>query len=101
MVRYRLALHAPIAGRVIIAESNYTYTAEPKPTYMRDALTREEIEKYNIRLVHIDFPPEAVQRVQNGGLVQEHEVDQVVHIGVRYAVHRTVADVPQFAIFGV
>ena len=63
MVRYRLALHAPIVGRTIIAESNYTYTAEPKPTYVRNALTREEIVKYNIRLVFIEFPPHLI-RVQ-------------------------------------
>jgi hypothetical protein len=62
MVRYRLALHAPVVGRTIIAESNYTYTAEPKRTYIRDALTQSEIAQYNIRLVFVRFPEPLIRQ---------------------------------------
>ena len=64
MVRYRLELHAPIAARTVIAESNYTFTGAAKPLYMKLHLTHDEIRRYNIRLLFIQIPPQTLKRVR-------------------------------------
>ena len=55
MMRYRLMVHAPLATRTIILESNLSHSGNPKPLYMRDALTPAEIMRHNIMLVNVPF----------------------------------------------
>ena len=55
MMRYRLRMHAPMATRTIILESNLTHSGHPKPLYMRDALTPTEIMRYNVMLINVPF----------------------------------------------
>ena len=60
MVRYRLRLHAPFATRTIIAESRLTHTGETKPLYVSEGpeqLRREELARYNVRLLEITYTP--------------------------------------------
>ena len=54
-VRYRLHAHENITYRVLICEANVSITRSPKPWHVTDALTAEEIRRFNIRLVHIPF----------------------------------------------
>lgn len=62
MMRYRLRLHAPVAVRTIILESNLTHSGHPKPLYMRDALTPAEIKRHNIMLVNVPFTKDEQRR---------------------------------------
>ena len=56
MLRYRLALHAPLAVRTIVAESRWTHSGHPKPLHARNNLTDEELVRFNIRCVDVPFP---------------------------------------------
>ena len=62
MLRYRLRLHQPLALRTIILESNITHSGNPKPLHVRNALTGDEIKKFNIHLVQVTFTAEQVKR---------------------------------------
>ena len=62
MLRYRLRLHEPIAYRTIILEANYTHTGHPKPLYVRNALSAEEIARHRITLVSVPFTADEVRR---------------------------------------
>ena len=55
MLRYRLRLHAPLAIKTIILESNLSHAGYPKPLYVRDALTDDEIRRYHIELINVPF----------------------------------------------
>ena len=55
MVRFRLRLHAGASCRTIIAESNFTHTGVPKPLHIRAALTADEIDRHNVRLLVVPF----------------------------------------------
>ena len=55
MVRYRLRLHASVTVRFIIAESNLTHTGKSKPLHIRSALSEEELQRYNVRLLAVPF----------------------------------------------
>ena len=46
MIRYRLALHASLATRTIIAEANVTHMGMPKPLYVREALSDAELRRW-------------------------------------------------------
>ncbi len=54
MLRYRLQLHAPLAIRTIIAESQWTFSGARKPLHALASLTADEIAKYRIHL--LDMP---------------------------------------------
>ena len=56
MMRYRLALHEPIALRTLIIESRYTHAGGAKPLHARESLTSEEIARHNIRLLEAPVP---------------------------------------------
>ncbi|KAL1511482.1 hypothetical protein AB1Y20_006280 [Prymnesium parvum] len=62
MMHFRLRLHAPIATRTIILESNLTHTGQPKPLYMRNALTVDEIKRHAITLVNVPFTEDEYRR---------------------------------------
>ena len=51
MLRYRLRLHAPLAIKTIILESNLSHAGYLKPLHVRDSLTAEEIKRYNVELI--------------------------------------------------
>ncbi len=55
MLRYRLRLHAPLAIKTIILESNLSHAGLPKPLYVRDALTDDEIRQHRIELINVPF----------------------------------------------
>jgi len=55
LLRYRLRLHAPLAIKTIILESNLSHAGYPKPLYVRDALTDDEIRRYHIELINVPF----------------------------------------------
>ena len=55
MLRYRLRLHAPLAVKTIILESNLSHAGHPKPLHVRDALTAEEIAQYHVQIVNVPF----------------------------------------------
>lgn len=55
MMRYRLALHAPLAARTIIAESRWTHSGQPKPLHAAASLTARELRTYNIRLLDVPY----------------------------------------------
>jgi hypothetical protein len=63
MLRYRLRLHAPLAVKTIVLESNLSHAGYPKPLYVRDALTAEEIARYRIELINVPFGYELEQRM--------------------------------------
>eukprot|EP00966_Prymnesium_polylepis_P311020 7186001-Prymnesium_polylepis.1 len=62
MMRFRLRLHAPVAVRTIILESNLTHSGHPKPLHMRDALTQAEIRRHKITLVNVPFTHDEQRR---------------------------------------
>ena len=55
MLRYRLRLHAPLAVKTIILESNISHAGFPKPLYMKEALTADEIRRYKVELINVPF----------------------------------------------
>ena len=63
MLRYRLRLHAPLAVKTIIIESNLSHAGYPKPLHVREALTAEEIARYNIKLINVPFGIELEKRM--------------------------------------
>lgn len=63
MLRYRLRLHAPLAIKTIILESNLSHAGHPKPLHVRNALTEEEIKRYNIDLINVPFGMELERRM--------------------------------------
>lgn len=63
MLRYRLQLHAPLAVKTIILESNLSHAGYPKPLHVRNALTQYEIEKYKIELINVPFGHDLEQRM--------------------------------------
>ena len=63
MLRYRLRLHAPLAIKTIILESNLSHAGHPKPLHVRNALTEEEIKRYNIDLINVPFGLELERRM--------------------------------------
>jgi len=63
MLRYRLRLHAPIAVKTIILESNLSHAGLPKPLYVREALTEDEIRRYHIELINVPFGVDLAQKM--------------------------------------
>ena len=63
MLRYRLRLHAPLAVKTIILESNLSHAGLPKPLYVANALTAEEIRRYHIELINVPFPAALRERM--------------------------------------
>ena len=63
MLRYRLRLHAPIAIKTIILESNLSHAGHPKPLHVRNALSAEEIKRYKIELINVPFGYELERRM--------------------------------------
>ena len=63
MLRYRLRLHAPVTVKTIILEGNLSHAGYPKPLHVRDSLTPEEIERYNIQLINVPFGRHLEQRM--------------------------------------
>lgn len=63
LMRYRLAVHAPITLRTVIIENRRAFTGAEKPLHARAALTSAEIARYNIRLVELGDSPKRLQRV--------------------------------------
>lgn len=57
MMRYRLALHAPITLRTLIIECACTFTGKRKPLYARESLSASEIAAHRIRLIEIPCTP--------------------------------------------
>jgi hypothetical protein len=55
MLRYRLRLHAPLAIKTVILESNLSHAGYPKPLHVRNALTVEEIKRYRVELINVPF----------------------------------------------
>jgi hypothetical protein len=53
MVRYRLQLHAPMAGRTLIAEARTTFSGRAKRAHIAGALSAAELARYNVRLVEV------------------------------------------------
>ena len=64
MLRYRLRLHAPIAVKTIILESNLSHAGFPKPLYVRNALTDDEIRRYHVELINVPFPSDLRDRMR-------------------------------------
>ena len=62
MMRFRLRLHAPVATRTIILESNLTHSGHPKPLHMANALTPAEIRHHQIMLVNVPFTRDEQRR---------------------------------------
>ena len=62
MLRFRLRLHQPLTLRTIILESNMTHSGHPKPLHMTNALTAEEIERFNVQLIQVPFTQEQLRR---------------------------------------
>lgn len=58
MLRYRLQLHAPLAVKTIILESNLSHSGAPKPLHVHNALTAEEIERYHVEVINVPFSAE-------------------------------------------
>ena len=65
MLRYRLRLHAPLAVKTIILESNLSHAGYPKPLHVRDALTPDEIARHRIELINVPFGYDLEQRMIN------------------------------------
>lgn len=63
MLRYRLRLHAPLAVRTIILESNLSHAGYPKPLHVRNALTPDEIARHRIEIINVPFGYELEQRM--------------------------------------
>ena len=63
MLRYRLRLHAPLAVKTIILESNMSHAGYPKPLHVRDALTQDEIARHRIELINVPFGADLEQRM--------------------------------------
>ena len=55
MLRYRLRLHAPLAIKTVILESNLSHAGHPKPLHVAEALSQEEIRRYRIELINVPF----------------------------------------------
>ena len=55
MLRYRLRLHAPLAIKTIILESNLSHAGHPKPLHVRNSLTADEIARYKVELINVPF----------------------------------------------
>ena len=53
MMRYRLRLHGQVTWKFLIVESSVTFTGHPKPLHAKNALTPEEIRRYNIQLIDV------------------------------------------------
>ena len=64
MLRYRLRLHAPIAVKTIILESNLSHAGFEKPLYVRNALTEEEIRRHHIELINVPFSADLRHRMK-------------------------------------
>ena len=63
MLRYRLRLHAPLAVKTIILESNLSHAGYPKPLHVRNALTADEIARHRIELINVPFGYDLEQRM--------------------------------------
>ena len=63
MLRYRLKMHASLAVKTVILESNLSHAGYPKPLHVRDSLTAEEIAKYKIELINVPFGYDLEQRM--------------------------------------
>ena len=63
MLRYRLKMHASLAVKTIILESNLSHAGYPKPLHVRDSLTADEIEKYKVELINVPFGYDLEQRM--------------------------------------
>ena len=57
MLRYRLQLHAPLAVKTIILESNLSHWVR-QPLHVHNALTAEEIERYHVEVINVPFSAE-------------------------------------------
>ncbi len=55
MLRYRLRLHAPLAVKTVILESNLSHVGLPKPLYVREALTADELRRHRVELFAVPF----------------------------------------------
>ena len=55
MLRYRMKLHAPLAIKTIILESNMSHAGYPKPLHVKNSLTEAEIRRYNVELINVPF----------------------------------------------
>ena len=64
MLRYRLRLHAPLAIKTIILESNLSHAGLPKPLYVREALSDEEIRRHHIELINVPFSAALRQKME-------------------------------------
>lgn len=62
MLRFRLRLHQPLVLRTIVLESNMSHSGLPKPLHVRNALTADEIERFNVRLIQVPFTHEQLRR---------------------------------------
>jgi len=62
MLRYRLRLHEPLTLRTIILESNVSHSGLPKPLHVRNALTPEEIARFNVHLIQVPFTSDEIKR---------------------------------------
>jgi hypothetical protein len=65
MMRYRLALHRPVAVRTIILESQWSHTGSSKPLHARASLTATELAADNIRLVDVPFDANLLLRANS------------------------------------
>ena len=63
MLRYRLRLHAPLAIKTIILESNLSHAGHPKPLHVRNSLTADEIARYKVELINVPFGLELEKRM--------------------------------------
>lgn len=81
MMRYRLTLHAPHTLRTIIVESRLTHSGHPKPLHARAALSDDEIQRYNVRLVESAVENITALRAQHSAAVTwQLEVGQRQHV---------------------
>ena len=62
MLRFRLRLHQPLVLRTIVLESNISHSGLPKPLHVRNALTADEIERFNVLLIQVPFTHEQLRR---------------------------------------
>ena len=56
VLRYRFKLHSAFAQAFLVVESNLTWSGLPKKLVATDALTAEELTRYNVWIVTVPFP---------------------------------------------
>ena len=90
LMRYRLAVHAPVAFRTLIFESRWTFTGAPKPLHARQALTDEEMARHRIKIVEVEWS--IAQKLGWRAPVASSKADRLRSVIVREARNLTAKD---------